>query len=180
MPRRYTRSGRYTRRVKTVKYSNETYNFTGNYIAPDASVKQDWTETLISSIDQQGVRKCKNFELSLTGGAFQPTGGPEQDPRTAIQAPIFFALVYVPQGTEPSKINIGQPDSAASLYEPNQNVIMAGVWPGDLTAPFIKKTRLARNLNSGDRIVLCTSCPSFGEGQYTKTLAVTLNYAISF
>lgn len=178
MPRRYTRSGRYTRRVKTVKYSNETYNFTGIYTAPDANVKQDWSETLISAIDQQGVRKCKNFELSLTGGAFQPANPQQQG--DAVQAPIFFALVYVPQGTEPSKINIGAPDGAASLYEPNQNVIMAGVWPGDLTAPFIKKTRLARNLNSGDRIVLVMSSPPFGAGQYSKTLAVTLNYAISF
>lgn len=179
MPRRYTRSGRYTRRVKTVKYSNETYNFTGQYNVDNGALKSDWKETLISAIDTQGVRKCKNFELSLTGGPFAPTGQTQGD---NIQAPIFFALVYVPQGTEPSQINIGQPDGCASLYEPNQNVIMAGVWPGDLTAPFVKKTRLARNLNSGDRIVLVTSAPPFGAASstYSKMLAVTLNYAISF
>ena len=158
MPRRYTRSGRYTRRVKTVKYSNETYNFTGNYIAPDASQKQDWSETMISAIDQQGVRKCKNFELSLTGGSFQPTGGGPEDQRPAIQAPIFFALVYVPQGTQPSKINIGQPDSCASLYEPNQNVIMAGVWPGDLTAPFTKNYTITRIKITGKTCFLDKWC----------------------
>lgn len=174
MPRRYTRSGRYTRRVKTVKYSNETYNYAGLYTVQNAGVKNNWSETLISAIDTQGVRKCKNFELSLTGTPF--TNAQNQ----IAHAPMFFALVYVPQGTEPSQINIGNPDACASLYEPNQNVIMSGVWPSDLTAPFVKKTRLARNLNSGDRIVLVMSSPQFGEGAYSKNLAVTLNYAISF
>lgn len=174
MPRRYTRSGRYTRRVKTVKYSNETYNYAGEYTVQNAAVKNNWSETLITAIDQQGVRKCKNFELSLTGTPF--TNAQNQ----IAHAPMFFALVYVPQGTEPSQINIGNPDACASLYEPNQNVIMSGVWPSDLTAPFVKKTRLARNLNSGDRIVLVMSSPQFGEGAYSKNLAVTLNYAISF
>lgn len=173
MPRRYTRSGRYTRRVKTVKYSNETYNYAGEYTVANAAVKNVWSETLISAIDTQGVRKCKNFELSLTGSPFSNAQG-------ITHAPMFYALVYVPQGTEPSQINIGNPDSAASLYEPNQNVIMAGVWPSDLTAPFVKKTRLARNLNSGDRIVLCLATPQFGQGPYSKNIAVTLNYAISF
>lgn len=175
MPRRYTRSGRYTRRVKTVKYSNETYNYAGVYSVQNAATKNNWSETLISAIDTQGVRKCKNFELSLTGTPFTK----DADGSIA-HVPMFFALVYVPQGTQPSLINIGNPDSAASLYEPNQNVIMSGVWPSDLTAPFVKKTRLARNLNSGDRIVLVMSCPQFGEGAHSKNLAVTLNYAISF
>ena len=176
MPRRYTRSGRYTRRVKTVKYSNETYNISGTYNTANAAIKSDWQETLITAIDQQGVRKCKNFELSLTGGPFN---GPNN---TSEPVPMFFALVYVPQGTEPSQINIGAPDAASSLYEPNQNVILSGVWPGNLNAPFVKKTRLARNLNSGDSIVLVTSCPPFSTagGAYSKNIAITLNYAISF
>lgn len=109
MPRRYTRSGRYTRRVKTVKYSNETYNFSGVYSTSNAAQKTDWDETLISAIDQQGVRKCKNFELCLTGTPFT---GATDSTITAV-APIFFALVYVPQGTEPSAINIGAPDACA-------------------------------------------------------------------
>nr|WEY08166.1 hypothetical protein [Po-Circo-like virus] len=178
MPRRYTRSDRYTRRVKTVKYSNETYNYSGSLLVNNAAQKGNWHHVLITSIDQQGVRKCKNFELSLTGSPFYPSAE-GQEP---LQIPIFYALVYVPQGTEPSQINIGAPEAAASLYEPNQNVIMAGVWPGDLTAPFVKKTRLARNLNSGDSIQLILSSPPFDSAgvAYEKMVAVTLNYAISF
>lgn len=178
MPRKYTRSGRYTRRVKTVKYSNETYNFQDALAINSPSVKTNAFSTVIASIDQQGVRKCKNFELTLTGTPFVPTTQGD------VQAvPLFWALVYVPQGTEPSQINIGSYEAPASLYEPNQNVIMSGVWPADLTAPYVKRTRLARNLNSGDSIAFVLAIPPFRDDdtiKYTKSLAMTLNYAISF
>lgn len=178
MPRKYTRSGRYTRRVKTVKYSNETYNFQDNIAVNAPSVKTNAYSTVITPIDQQGVRKCKNFELTLTGTPFVPNAeGP------SLTVPLFWALVYVPQGTEPSQINIGSYEAPASLYEPNQNVIMSGVWPGDLTAPYIKRTRLARNLNSGDSIAFVLAIPSFKDDdtvKYSKDIALTLNYAISF
>lgn len=177
MPRRYTRSGKYTRRVKTVKYSNETYNFEGTIPDNTPASKFETFATMISAIDQQGVRKCKNFEISLTGAPF------ENGQTTFENVPIFWALVYVPQGTTPSHINLGTAQAPASLYEPNQNVIMSGVWPGNLKAPYVKKTRLARNLNSGDSIALALAVPSFrpeNDGTYEKTIAVTLNYAISF
>ena len=178
MPRRYTRSGKYTRRVKTVKYSNETYNFQDALAVNSPSVKTNAYSTVIASIAQQGVRKCKNFELTLTGTPFVPnTNAPLET------VPLFWALVYVPQGTEPSQINIGSYEAPASLYEPNQNVIMSGVWPGDLTAPYVKRTRLARNLNSGDSIAFVLAIPNFRDDdtiKYTKSIAMTLNYAISF
>lgn len=178
MPRRYTRSGKYTRRVKTVKYSNETYNFQDALAINSPSVKTVAYSTVISAIDQQGVRKCKNFELTLTGTPFVPNAeGPSQ------VVPLFWALVYVPQGTEPSQINIGSYEAPASLYEPNQNVIMSGCWPGDLTAPYVKRTRLARNLNSGDSIAFVLAIPPFRDDdtvKYSKSIAMTLNYAISF
>lgn len=179
MPRRYTRSGKYTRRVKTVKYSNETYNFTDAIDVAAPSVKTVAYSTVISAIDQQGVRKCKNFELSLTGTPFVPNNAQN----SAEAVPVFWALVYVPQGTQPSQINIGSNDAPASLYEPNQNVIMSGVWPGDLTAPYVKRTRLARNLNSGDSIAFVLAVPPFKDDDsvhYEKNIAMTLNYAISF
>lgn len=179
MPRRYTRSGKYTRRVKTVKYSNETYNFTDALTVNSPSTKTVAWSTVISAIDQQGVRKCKNFELTLTGGPFYSTTSDQ--PTEAV--PLFWALVYVPQGTQPSEINIGSYEAPASLYEPNQNVIMSGVWPGDLTAPYVKRTRLARNLNSGDSIAFVVAVPSFKSDdsiKYDKNIAMTLNYAISF
>lgn len=179
MPRRYTRSGKYTRRVKTVKYSNETYNFTDSLAINSPSVKTNAYSTVIASIEQQGVRKCKNFELTLTGTPFVPNQA--DTPSEAV--PLFWALVYVPQGTEPSQINIGSYEAPASLYEPNQNVIMSGVWPADLTAPYIKRTRLARNLNSGDSIAFVLAIPPFKDDdtiKYSKNIAMTLNYAISF
>lgn len=179
MPRKYTRSGRYTRRVKTVKYSNETFNFQDALSVITPSVKTNAFSTVISAIDQQGVRKCKNFELTLTGTPFVPTTADQ--PQQAV--PLFWALVYVPQGTEPSQINIGSYEAPASLYEPNQNVIMSGVWPADLTAPYVKRTRLARNLNSGDSIAFVLAIPPFRDDdtvKFNKSIAMTLNYAISF
>lgn len=179
MPRRYTRSGRYTRRVKTVKYSNETYNFIDSLPVTKPSSKTIAWSTVISAIDQQGVRKCKNFELTLTGGPLY-SGTPNTPVETV---PLFWALVYVPQGTQPSDINVGSTEAPASLYEPNQNVIMSGVWPGDLTAPYVKRTRLARNLNSGDSLAFVIAVPPFKADDtvtYSKNIAMTLNYAISF
>ena len=178
MPRRYTRSGKFTRRVKTVKYSNETYNFSDDLNIAHPSGKTIASNAIISAIDQQGVRKCKNFELTLTGSPYVPSTGNDSP-----KVPIFWALVYVPQGTNPSEINIGSYDAPASLYEPNQNVIMAGIWPGDLTAPYVKRTRLARNLNSGDSIAFVVAVPPFAQNDnvtYSRSIAVTLNYAISF
>lgn len=179
MPRRYTRSGRYTRRVKTVKYSNETFNFIDSLPVAKPSSKTTAWSTVISAIDQQGVRKCKNFELTLTGGPLYSSS--PDTPEEAV--PLFWALVYVPQGTQPSEINVGSVEAPASLYEPNQNVIMSGVWPGDLTAPYVKRTRLARNLNSGDSLAFVIAVPPFKADDtkaYSKNIAMTLNYAISF
>lgn len=178
MARNYRRTGRYSRRVKTVKFSNETYNAVGTWVNTNPSVKDTLTTTLITAIDQQGVRKCKNFELTLAGGGWVHNDAQS----TTTLEPIIWALVYVPQGTTASEISLGSPDGAASLYEPNQNVIMSGLWPGDLTSPYVKKTRLARNLNSGDKIELVMAVPGMNtqDTQATKELAVSLNYAISF
>lgn len=61
MPRRYRRTGRYTRRLKTVKYSNETrafnfeYSFDGNQNAI----------SIVTVNTEQGMRKCKNFTLNI-------------------------------------------------------------------------------------------------------------------
>ena len=68
MPRSYRRTGRYSRRVKTVKFSNETFNAVGTWTNTNPTVKDGLSTTLITAIDQQGVRKCKNFELTLAGG----------------------------------------------------------------------------------------------------------------
>lgn len=183
MPRRYRRARR-TRPLKTVKYSNETYSvaLSGSNSAANTSISN--YVALIDSVDTQGTRKCKNFTITIANNA----------------DPFFWALVYVPQGTAPSNLGIGvisdTHDGAASLYEPNQNVIMSGISnnTGNVATEqpnivefargttSINRTRLARNLNSGDYIAFVfRSFITYATADQGHIRAmVTLNYAISF
>lgn len=180
MPRRYRRVRR-TRPLKTVKYSNETYNFSVQTTNPTPGTAVSDYIALIAPVTTQGVRKVKNFTLTIANNA----------------DPFFWALVYVPQGTNPSALNVGSINKdhqgAASLYDPNQNVILSGVanndaTPGtDLTVSprgitVISRTRLARNLNSGDYIAFVyRSFAQYTAANSGRILAmVQLNYAISY
>ena len=164
--RRRRRSYAISRPVKAVKYSAETY---AAYIVHDASNIQNQSCIVFTpASDVLGTRKCKNFTLSLT---------------SPLTVPVAFALVFVPQGTQPSQITAGtQPSSgvwpAASLYEPNQNVILSGTFGGPGTTVERFKTRLARNLNSGDYIALV--CRALATGPADTTIFAILNYAIAY
>lgn len=162
MVRRYRRTGRYSRRLKTVKYSNETASWAGN-------INGGGYVTMIAGTNIQGMRKCKNFELKLS-----IAGSEDLDPKNTS---IAYALVYVPENTAPHNITFGSASSSASLYNPDQNVIMSGTCNlnGAVT---INRTRLARNLNSGDSIALVYTTVDLNAGSF-KTIA-TLNYAMTF
>lgn len=160
---RYSRARR-TRPLKTVKYSNETFNSTFEF-AQGASQQQ--YAILIAPISSQGMRKAKNFTLRIS----------------CSKAPLLlWALVYVPDGTVPQPINLAPPvqqqaPNSVSYYEPNQNVIMSGfLYPGTPQETF--RTRLARNLNSGDCIALILR-PAIQADEQSYAYA-SLNYAISY
>ena len=167
MPRRYRRR-RYalTRPVKTAKYSNETFAAIQQV---DTTSSADWFVLLSSASPVLGTRKAKNFTLTLV---------------TSSPVPFFFALVYVPEGTNPSGLNAGSTVEqnvliSASLYEPNQNVIMSGSFGGPNSTVERYKTRLARNLNSGDSIFLVFHNLVPGDSA-SENVAVQCNYAISY
>lgn len=172
MPR--TRSRRRARGLKTVRYSNETTSIATPLPASQAG-KSLVFANLVKGIDQQGIRKVKNFTLRVTHGC--PT-------------PLFFALVYVPAGQTAAGLKFGTytPEGGAvpaSLYEPNQNVIMCGtIDTGSATYPTQAstfRTRLARNLNSGDSIALVLGQGFSPSGENSPfNFALTLNYAICF
>lgn len=166
MPRyRRRRARRYARAVKPVKYSNETTNFFNDYNINQGDSLATGKIPLIVQTPVQGMRKCKNFTLNICCYS---------------DVPILFALVYVPQGTNPSDLNIGTVANPTSIYEPNQNVIISGVVPKTLTTPVVKYTPLARNLNSGDQIFLVLrSASSFPEA-FHLALYCQLNYAITY
>ena len=161
MPRTRIRSYRRSRPLKTVKYSNETYNATVNFNL-DAGVQA--SAALISAIDTQGTRKAKNFTLRFVFGG---------------NVPLVFAMVYLPQGQQPGNLTLGTVQQPASLYEPNQNVILSGYIVSHQNQAPSFRTRLARNLNSGDSICLIIRTVD-GSPINNASLGIILNYAISY
>jgi len=183
-------------RGRTAKYSNETICI--NAIAttpvsggdtfpqvatPDPAEGQIPKGLLVvPATTLMGNRKVKNFTLKIGARGNEST--------------IVGALVYVPEGTSPS--NLSTQLMSQSLYEPNQNVIMTFlIQPscdrdanGAITTQFTPPTttvsnRLARNLSSGDSIVLVMTAVddiNAGDGQTAEPLVVTgtLNFAIKY
>lgn len=161
MARRSRRSRR--KPYKVVKYSNETQDFSDTLPAtPNA--KLNMQATMVPALNVQGMRKCKNFTLQII---------------TTSRIPITFALVYVPQGTTPSALSFGSPGAPLSMYEPNQNVIMSGTVI-DGSAQQTWRTRLARNLNSGDYIALVLGTADNFNVSAEPAISVTFNYAITY
>lgn len=181
MPRYYRRRYRSYRSGKS-KYSNQTTSVVLN--VPEAGIDsgetfpegQDEQQnayrgcTIVPSTGVYGTRKAKNFDVQIT--------------TSAITSPIIAALVYVPQGTLASNLNISafSPEGPNSLYEPNQNVIgqfiIPATPPGTSQSVSRFKTRLARNLDSGDSIVLVMAAVEAIEPP--ASICATINYAIKY
>ena len=169
MPRRYRRRRTYAL-SKRVRYSNETYAAGAVVQWAKANL---YKSTLIAGTNVLGTRKCKNFTLTL---CLKSTA---DSPDFTI--PMYFALVFVPEGTEASAPHVGGTIEnnilqATSFYEPNQNVIFQGLVDHNQVYKF--KTRLARNLNAGDTIQLIWS--PYADFVAESLLTFTLNYALAF
>lgn len=169
--RSYRRS--YSRPVQPVRYSNETYNVTFQY--QWAATPTTASVTMIPASEVQGLRKTKNFTLNISQS---PTTNAEGVVQFA--SSFIYALVYVPAGTTANAITIGSGNAAASLYEPNQNVICSGVCDS-ASGQLRISSRLARNLNSGDSValILRPTQTSGTAGNVTRA-SVTLNFAIAY
>ena len=193
-------------RGRSAKYSNETVciNATSTGIVsagatfpqnadPDPEQGQVPKGLLIvPATGLMGNRKVKNFTLKI--GA------------RGNESPIIGALVYCPEGTLPS--NLSTQLASQSLYEPNQNVIMTFIIQpscdrdaeGYVTTMFTPPSvtvsnRLARNLSSGDSVVLVMCAVddiNAGDGSRRDssdptspskdplTITGTLNFAIKY
>lgn len=171
---------RRSRPLKTARYSNETIQSAIDFYLSTADdfANPQFRIPLITSTDAQGMRKAKNFTLRIC---------------TNSGAPLCWALVYTPQGTEPKELQFGDTNAVVPMYEPNQNVIISGFTKAG-QAQESYHTRLARNLNSGDAIGLVIRqiapyVPSEDEepvvngdfqGFYRCQVCLQLNYAISY
>ena len=148
----YKRRVRFT--AKRDKYSVEQQAGT---IAVPAN-QQAWVQ-VVPDTTIGGMRKVKHLTVSLAStGAGGSTVG-------------FWALVYVPQGTTPSTVSI----TGTSFYEPNQFVMNCGTFDSN-AGPVRLHSRISRNLNSGDKIVLILANPSgsAADYQFCVRYAITL------
>lgn len=154
----------FPRTVRRTKYSNETFNITDSQIINANALPATAGVAIVNQANALGMRKAKNFNISLVN---------------LWTIPLQFALVYVPQGTGFNQLQTGTIENAASIYEPNQSVILSGLaLPGVITN---KSTRLARNLNSGDQIYLIFR-PIYqnGDNSMPGGISATINYSITF
>ena len=190
-------------RTRSAKFSNETCavnvqatqavaaGFTfPQFDPPDPSQGQIAKGLMVvPATTIMGTRKVKNITLKLTA--------------RGNESPIVGALIYVPEGTQASDLSTQL--STSSLYEPNQNVIMTFILPpsvdrdpdGFVTQMFTPPTttvsnRLARNLSSGDMLVLVMACVDdvnagdgtvdAGTGRTKDPMAIfgTVNFAIKY
>ena len=162
----YRRRRSFSRRIKSVRYSNETMNYINNVQSMPAGNTFEANGILIPSVANQGTRKVKNFDLQFMYGT--------------LPAPTAFCLVYVPEGQNPSAMTLSAGGDPASLYEPNQNVIMSGILPPEANTTIHFRTRLARNLNSGDTIQLVLKTIDGASQEISFGFYAQLNYAIAY
>lgn len=181
------------RNYRSAKYSNETVAFNTQATAdipggdsfPVGQIGANIPGVLIvPATDVLGNRKVKNFTIKVTANLNDD--------------PIIGCLIYVPEGTTANALQVA--GTAQSLYEPNQNVIASFVIPpnctrdlnGDIqtaSAPtqITVSNKLARNLNTGDYIILLFATPnglSAGDGvggnPPPMIISGTVNYAIKY
>lgn len=169
MPRRYRRRRYYPiqRSIKSVRYSAENYD---SFYSVNLQTDTQYNIPFVYATELGGMRKAKNFTLNFD---------------TTSEIPFLFALVYLPQGTTINTLNlVGENAShnpqAGSLYEPNQNVILSGTFGGPGTSHSKYFSRLARNLNSGDAILLIyRPVATTTEATFVSVIA-TLSFAIAY
>ena len=163
MPRKY-----YKRYHNKDKYSVEQTIYESPTVDNWTAITNglQWSIQVVPPVETEGMRKVKH--LTMTFANYRT--GSDQD-----AYPIFYALVYCPQGYDPNNLNLPTLNTAFNLYEPNQFVLSSGVL--DFSGgPLRIRTPLARNLNSGDKIVMCLGTTNtsnqriYGEVKYAITL----------
>ena len=129
----YRRPYKRARYGKRLKYSvqNKAFSLLLNQGAATSQV-------VVPATALEGMRKVKHLQVNLT---------------TSVDSVhIWWALVYVPQGTEAGELNVTS--GIAEMYEPNQYVMNCGIVDPS-AGPIRFSSPIARNLNSGDAIQLC-------------------------
>lgn len=136
--RRYSRSFR----GKKDKYSVERTVFNTSY-SSGITAFQNQTSTVVAPTSLQGMRKVKHLAIDIIAD-----GDFDNSPNTFA---FGYALYYVPAGTTVQQPNWNQ--TVGDLMPTNQFVISSGTFTTQ-NNPIRIRSRLSRNLNSGDAIFL--------------------------
>lgn len=186
-PRRVARAPK--RAIKRVKYSNETFSNCISVTAPGSSDEQlcnNYWIPVITSSSVAGMRKAKNFSITLT--CIPPT----LSSNTAIyDIPVIVSamLIYLPEGTKPMAPDYSAlpepeyptPAPLTNVYKPEQNIIMSKLGNITTSGSITMRNRLARNLNSGDSVGILLSVFSLPlENASQFPIVVSANYAVSY
>jgi hypothetical protein len=149
-----------------VKWSNETCAYSAVINVGSATETKRFSVVPTAAI--YGMRKAKNFDIYIMHGAADAT-----DP------PILWALLYIPEGVSTAGITLNAGDGTVytSLYEPNQHIIVSGI--ADQTGITRAFSPLARNLNSGDQVILVLTYPPALQARNNTQLNLRVNYSIS-
>ena len=115
-------------------------------------------QIVVPATTLEGMRKIKHLQVNLTCSVENVN--------------IWWALVYVPQGTEASELNVTS--GIAEMYEPNQYVMNCGIVDPS-AGPIRFSSPLARNLNNGDSIQLCL----VSDSQADLNVNGTVRYAVT-
>ena len=154
------------------KYSIEQTNFNSPAVAnwtqvPAANETQldslQWNIDVVPPTDFQGMRKIKHLTISLCNAGSNTES-----------LALIYNIVFVPQGYAAQTIAFPNNGYALNNYTANQFVMSSGVI--DFSAgPTRIYSRLSRNLNSGDRIILILAAP----GGAASSIIGQISYAIT-
>ena len=152
MPRRFPRRTYHNRDKYSVEqtafFSSSVANWTGvGAISGETQASLQWECLIVPADDTQGMRKVKHLNIKLCNAGNDAM-------------PLWYALVYVPQGYVSQNLRIPLTGDSTYLYPANQFVMSSGVVDFSAGPTFIR-CPLSRNLNSGDRIILIMALAGF-------------------
>lgn len=165
---RYRKRRRYNKKNKYNIETNPGIITTAQWLSPtvETGFNFSYNAVVVPSSSVEGVRKVKNLTISL---AYSTNS-------TINQRTIYWALVYVPEGTVPNYLN-----SSGDLYQPSQWVLSSGIL-NTIQGKSRIYTPLAKNLNKGDSIYLClgTEGSPTTVPQAPYNISYLVRYAICF
>jgi hypothetical protein len=165
--RRRSTGRRFGRAIKTVSYNNQTISTFHTLTWPANTERVPLEKFVLIQNRALGDVKVKNFSLKIQTAVF-PT-------------PVIFALVYVPAVMVVDNLDLGMgvATTQVQLYAPAQHVVLCGSLPHDNSAPMSFHSRLARNLEPGDKIVLIMKgITGIAQGA-SADVVVLLNYVVT-